>query len=41
VLRGWQGRNEVSVLAGIGASALLCALAVIIFVRTWRKKAPG
>ena len=41
VLRGWQGMNGVAVLAGIGASALLCALAVIIFVRTWHKKAPG
>jgi len=41
VLRGWQGRNEVPVFASIVTSALLCALAVIIFVRTWHKKAPG
>ena len=34
VLRGWQGREAMSVFAGIGASALLCALAVIIFLRT-------
>jgi len=31
VLRGWQAKNAVSVFAGIGASALLCALSVIIF----------
>jgi hypothetical protein len=41
VLRGWQGRNAVPVFAGIVASALLCALAVIIFVRARHKKAPG
>jgi len=40
VLRGWQGRNAVPVFAGIIASAILCALAVIIFVRTRNKKAP-
>ena len=34
VLRGWQGREAVAVFAGIGASALLCSLAVIIFLRT-------
>jgi len=34
VLRGWQGREAVAVFAGIGASALLCALSVIIFLRT-------
>jgi F0F1-type ATP synthase assembly protein I len=37
VLRGWQGREAVSVFAGIGASALLCALAMIIFLRTQQK----
>jgi len=40
VLRSWQNRNAVPVFAGIVASALLCALAVIIFVRTRNKKAP-
>jgi len=39
VLRGWQGREAVAVFAGIGASALLCALAVIIFLRT-RQRGP-
>ena len=39
VLRGWQGREAVTVFAGIGASALLCAIAVIIFLLT-RKRLP-
>ena len=39
VLRGWQGREAVTVFAGIGASGLLCALAVVIFVLT-RKRLP-
>jgi hypothetical protein len=34
VLRGWQGEDVMAVFSGIGASALLCALAVIIFLRT-------
>jgi uncharacterized membrane protein len=34
VLRGWQGQNPVAVFSGIGASALLCVLAVIIFLST-------
>jgi hypothetical protein len=34
VLRGWQGGNFIAVFVGIGASALLCALAVIIFLYT-------
>ena len=37
VLRGWQGLDAKTVFAGIGASALLCALAVIIFLRTRHK----
>ncbi len=40
VLRGWQGRNAAPVFAGIVVSALLCALALIVFVRTRNKKAP-
>ena len=39
VLRGWQGREAVTVFAGIGASGLLCALAVVIFLLT-RKRLP-
>jgi len=39
VLRGWQGREAVTVFAGIGASGLLCALALIIFLLT-RKRLP-
>lgn len=38
VVRGWQGKDAVVVFAGIGASAILCVLAVIIFLYT-RKKA--
>jgi F0F1-type ATP synthase assembly protein I len=38
VLRGWQAKNTLSVFAGIGASALLCALALIIFLRTRAKR---
>jgi hypothetical protein len=34
VLRGWQAREVVPVFAGIGASGLLCALAVVIFLLT-------
>ncbi len=37
VIRGWQGEDAVAVFAGIGASALLCALAVIIFLYTKKK----
>jgi divalent metal cation (Fe/Co/Zn/Cd) transporter len=39
VLRGWQGKDAVAVFTGIGVSALLCALAVIIFLYT-RQRAP-
>lgn len=38
VLRGWQGGDAVAVFAGIGASALLCAVAVIIFLHTRAQK---
>jgi F0F1-type ATP synthase assembly protein I len=38
VLRGWQGRDSVAVFTGIGASALLCAMAMIIFFFTKREK---
>ena len=34
VLRGWQGKDAVAVFTGIGASALLCAIAVMIFLRS-------
>jgi F0F1-type ATP synthase assembly protein I len=37
VLQGWQGEDAVAVFAGISASALLCALAVIIFLRTQQR----
>jgi len=37
VLRGWQNEDAGAVFAGISASALLCALAVIIFLRTKQK----
>lgn len=37
VVRGWQGEDAVAVFAGIGASAILCALAVIIFLYTQKK----
>jgi F0F1-type ATP synthase assembly protein I len=36
VLRGWQGKEALTVFIGIGASALLCAIAVVIFL--WTKK---
>jgi F0F1-type ATP synthase assembly protein I len=39
VLRGWQGKEAVTVYTGAVASALLCAVAVIIFLYT-RKKSP-
>ena len=39
VLRGWQGKDVVTVTTGIVASTLLCAVAVIIFLYT-RKKSP-
>jgi len=39
VLRGWQGKEALTVFIGIGASALLCATAVMIFLGT-RKPAP-
>jgi multidrug transporter EmrE-like cation transporter len=38
VLRGWQGGDAVAVFAGIGASALLCALSVTIFLCTRSQK---
>jgi len=38
VLRGWQGADAVAVFAGIGASALLCALSVTIFLCTRSRK---
>jgi len=38
VLRGWQGGDAVAVFAGIGASALLCALSVIIFLCTHARR---
>ena len=38
VLRGWQGEDAVAVFAGIGVSALLCALAVTIFLRIHAKR---
>jgi len=34
VLRGWQGKEALTVFIGIGASALLCAIAVMIFLGT-------
>ena len=37
VLRGWQGKNAVAVYIGIGVSALFCAIAVIIFLLTWKR----
>ena len=37
VLRAWQGREAVTVFAGVGASGLLCVLAVIIFLLTRKK----
>jgi F0F1-type ATP synthase assembly protein I len=39
VLRGWQGEDAVAVFAGIGASAFFCALTIIIFLWT-RKRRP-
>ena len=39
VLRAWQGKEALAVFTGIGASALLCAMAVIIFLGT-RKRDP-
>ena len=38
VLRGWQGGDAVAAFAGIGASALLCALSVTIFLCTRSRK---
>ena len=40
VLRGWQAEEAISVFAGIGASALFCALSVIIFLCTWQRTPP-
>jgi hypothetical protein len=37
VLRGWQGREAVTVFTGIGASGLLCVLAVVIFLLTRKR----
>jgi multidrug transporter EmrE-like cation transporter len=33
VLRGWQGGESFPVFSGIGVSALLCALSIIVFLR--------
>jgi hypothetical protein len=38
VLRGWQGGDAVAVFVGIGASTLLCALSVIIFLCTHARR---
>jgi F0F1-type ATP synthase assembly protein I len=37
VLRGWQGKEALTVFIGIGASALLCAVAVMIFLGTRKR----
>jgi len=37
VLRGWQAREAVTVFAGIGASGILCALSVVIFLLTRKR----
>lgn len=37
VLRGWHGKDAVEVFTGIGASALLFAIAVIIFLLTRKR----
>ena len=37
VLRGWQAREAVTVFTGIGASGLLCVLAVVIFLLTRKR----
>jgi hypothetical protein len=37
VLRAWQGREAVTVFTGVGASGLLCVLAVLIFLLTRKK----
>ncbi len=37
VLRAWQGEDAMTVFIGIGASTLLCAIAVIIFFRSRQK----
>jgi hypothetical protein len=37
VLRGWQASEAVTVFAGIGASGLLCVLAVVIFLLTRKR----
>jgi predicted membrane channel-forming protein YqfA (hemolysin III family) len=37
VLRGWQGKDAMVVYIAIGASALFCAIAVIIFLWTWKR----
>ena len=37
VLRGWQGEDAATVFTGIAASALLCILSVIIFLRTQQR----
>jgi CHASE2 domain-containing sensor protein len=41
VLRGWQGKEALTVFIGIGASALLCVVAVIIFLWTWKRDFRG
>jgi hypothetical protein len=41
VLRGWQGKEALTVFIGIGVSALLCAIAVIIFLWTWKRDLRG
>jgi multidrug transporter EmrE-like cation transporter len=40
VLRGWQAGEALTVFAGIGASGLLCASAVIIFLLTRKRAQP-
>ncbi len=37
VLRGWQAMEATTVFVGIGVSARLCALSLIIFFLTPRK----
>jgi hypothetical protein len=39
VLRGWQRESAAAVFGGIGASAVLCVLAIIIYLSTRNKAA--
>ena len=41
VLRGWQAEEAMAVFVGIGSSALLFALSLILFLRTRRKAISG